>query len=140
MRAFPEVDGAAWFPLDLAAEKILKGQKPFLDRLAGLLQTRSGLGPAERRGSSSRDSINAIVPTMKFEGMCGPCDFSAPITPATQLGVGHPADHVVKHPAMGGQWVKASGGQFKYNFVSVDNSAAPAIAAVAGMVSDQHRH
>jgi branched-chain amino acid transport system substrate-binding protein len=76
---------------------------------------------------TSRDSINAAAAKMKFEGMCGPCDFSAPITPATTLGTGHPADHVVKHPAMGGQWVKATSGAFKYNMVSVDNSAAPGI-------------
>jgi hypothetical protein len=28
---------------------------------------------------------------------------------------------------MGGQWVKATSGEFKYNYVSVDNSAAPGI-------------
>jgi predicted NUDIX family NTP pyrophosphohydrolase len=30
------VDTAAWFPLDVAREKILKGQLPFVDRLAAL--------------------------------------------------------------------------------------------------------
>ncbi len=34
---FPEVDAAAWYTLDLAREKISKGQAPFLERLAGLL-------------------------------------------------------------------------------------------------------
>jgi len=33
-REFPEVDRAGWFDLDAAAEKILKGQLPFLHRLA----------------------------------------------------------------------------------------------------------
>jgi predicted NUDIX family NTP pyrophosphohydrolase len=33
-REFPEVDRAGWFSLDAAAEKILKGQLPFLRRLA----------------------------------------------------------------------------------------------------------
>jgi predicted NUDIX family NTP pyrophosphohydrolase len=33
MRDFPEVDRAAWFTLEQAREKILKGQVVFLDRL-----------------------------------------------------------------------------------------------------------
>jgi predicted NUDIX family NTP pyrophosphohydrolase len=32
-QAFPEIDRAAWFPLPLAREKIIAGQRPFLDRL-----------------------------------------------------------------------------------------------------------
>jgi predicted NUDIX family NTP pyrophosphohydrolase len=31
---FPEIDRAAWFPLEEARRKILSGQIPFLDRLA----------------------------------------------------------------------------------------------------------
>jgi len=34
MQAFPEVDRAAWFTLDDAREKLLPGQRVFLDRLA----------------------------------------------------------------------------------------------------------
>jgi predicted NUDIX family NTP pyrophosphohydrolase len=34
---FPEIDRAAWFTIDQARLKILKGQAPFLDRLLGLL-------------------------------------------------------------------------------------------------------
>ncbi|HET7231134.1 MAG TPA: NUDIX domain-containing protein [Longimicrobium sp.] len=34
---FPEVDRAEWFGLETASEKILKGQLPFLGRLADLL-------------------------------------------------------------------------------------------------------
>jgi predicted NUDIX family NTP pyrophosphohydrolase len=34
---FPEVDKAAWFTLDEAREKLLKGQRVFLDRLASAL-------------------------------------------------------------------------------------------------------
>ncbi|MGA3034359.1 MAG: NUDIX domain-containing protein [Terracidiphilus sp.] len=34
MQQFPEVDRAAWFPLAIAREKILRGQAAFLDRLA----------------------------------------------------------------------------------------------------------
>lgn len=37
MRQFPEVDSAAWFSVDAARTKILKGQRPFLDRLVALL-------------------------------------------------------------------------------------------------------
>jgi predicted NUDIX family NTP pyrophosphohydrolase len=33
MQAFPEVDRAAWFGPDDASEKIIAGQRPFLDRL-----------------------------------------------------------------------------------------------------------
>lgn len=33
MAEFPEADRAAWFPLDTARRKILKGQLPFLDQL-----------------------------------------------------------------------------------------------------------
>jgi predicted NUDIX family NTP pyrophosphohydrolase len=33
IRTFPEVDRAAWFPLPVAREKILAGQRPLLDRL-----------------------------------------------------------------------------------------------------------
>jgi predicted NUDIX family NTP pyrophosphohydrolase len=32
-QSFPEIDRAAWFPLPLAREKIIAGQRPFLDRL-----------------------------------------------------------------------------------------------------------
>ncbi|HEX6163678.1 MAG TPA: NUDIX domain-containing protein [Vicinamibacterales bacterium] len=37
MAQFPEVDRAAWFSIDEARHKILKGQQPFLDRLLALL-------------------------------------------------------------------------------------------------------
>ncbi|MBV9064447.1 MAG: NUDIX hydrolase, partial [Methylobacteriaceae bacterium] len=33
-RSFPEIDRAGWFTLAEAAEKILDGQRPFLERLA----------------------------------------------------------------------------------------------------------
>jgi predicted NUDIX family NTP pyrophosphohydrolase len=38
MQPFPEVDAAAWFPVDAAREKILKGQLPFIDGLVVLLE------------------------------------------------------------------------------------------------------
>jgi predicted NUDIX family NTP pyrophosphohydrolase len=38
--SFPEVDRAAWFPLDVAARKILEGQVPLLDQLAEWLTHR----------------------------------------------------------------------------------------------------
>ena len=34
MQEFPEIDRAAWFALDAARPKLVKGQVPFLDRLA----------------------------------------------------------------------------------------------------------
>lgn len=37
-REFPEVDRAEWFSLDEARGKLLKGQRPFLDRLAAKLK------------------------------------------------------------------------------------------------------
>lgn len=37
IREFPEVDRAAWFPLDEARRKLLPGQVGFLDRLAELV-------------------------------------------------------------------------------------------------------
>ena len=37
LREFPEIDRGEWFPIDRAREKILKGQAPFLDALAALL-------------------------------------------------------------------------------------------------------
>lgn len=37
---FPEVDRAAWFPIDTARTKILKGQTGFLDRLPSKLLRR----------------------------------------------------------------------------------------------------
>ena len=36
MREFPEIDRVEWFGLERAREKIVKGQSPFLDRLAEL--------------------------------------------------------------------------------------------------------
>jgi predicted NUDIX family NTP pyrophosphohydrolase len=42
---FPEVDKAGWFPLDVAAEKIVPGQKVFLTRLSSALGA-DVLGPA----------------------------------------------------------------------------------------------
>jgi predicted NUDIX family NTP pyrophosphohydrolase len=34
---FPEIDRAGWFDLDAAATKLVKGQRPFLDRLRAAL-------------------------------------------------------------------------------------------------------
>ena len=40
---FPEVDKGGWFPLAIANEKILKGQKELLDRLSSRLETLPGV-------------------------------------------------------------------------------------------------
>ena len=39
-QAFPEVDRAAWFPLDLAKRKLVSGQVGFVEELSGLLARR----------------------------------------------------------------------------------------------------
>lgn len=49
MADFPEVDRAAWFTLDEAKTKILKGQAPLLDQLREALQT-SPAPPDTRSG------------------------------------------------------------------------------------------
>ncbi|MPZ82152.1 MAG: NUDIX domain-containing protein [Actinophytocola sp.] len=36
---FPELDRVEWFPVDVATEKIIAGQRPFLDRLTEHLKT-----------------------------------------------------------------------------------------------------
>jgi predicted NUDIX family NTP pyrophosphohydrolase len=36
IRKFPEADRAAWFPIEAARQKLLKGQQPFLDELVEL--------------------------------------------------------------------------------------------------------
>jgi predicted NUDIX family NTP pyrophosphohydrolase len=41
MQSFPEIDRAAWFTLDEARRKILKGQLPILDDFAARLETAS---------------------------------------------------------------------------------------------------
>jgi len=37
-KMFPEVDKAQWFPVEIAKEKIHKGQKPFIDELLSILE------------------------------------------------------------------------------------------------------
>lgn len=43
-REFPEVDRAAWFPVETAARKILQGQVPFLAQLRAHLKADSSNG------------------------------------------------------------------------------------------------
>jgi predicted NUDIX family NTP pyrophosphohydrolase len=40
-QAFPEIDRAAWYTLDEARRKIVKGQRPILDDFAAQLESRS---------------------------------------------------------------------------------------------------
>ena len=40
MQSFPEVDRAAWFPIEEARVKLLRGQAPFLDQLLAKLERR----------------------------------------------------------------------------------------------------
>lgn len=37
LRSFPEVDRAGWFPLDVARQKLVKGQVGFVDELEALI-------------------------------------------------------------------------------------------------------
>jgi predicted NUDIX family NTP pyrophosphohydrolase len=39
VQSFPEIDRADWFAIPVAREKIVKGQKAFLDRLVACVQT-----------------------------------------------------------------------------------------------------
>jgi predicted NUDIX family NTP pyrophosphohydrolase len=44
-QSFPEVDRAGWFTLDEASEKLLPGQRVFLDRLARLAREETPASP-----------------------------------------------------------------------------------------------
>lgn len=44
-QSFPEVDRAAWFDIDTARTKLVKGQAPFLDRLASHVQGEGQSSP-----------------------------------------------------------------------------------------------
>jgi predicted NUDIX family NTP pyrophosphohydrolase len=37
LKSFPEIDRAGWFTMEVARAKLVKGQRPFIDRLEGLL-------------------------------------------------------------------------------------------------------
>jgi len=37
LKSFPEIDRAGWFTLQVARAKLVKGQRPFVDRLEELL-------------------------------------------------------------------------------------------------------
>jgi predicted NUDIX family NTP pyrophosphohydrolase len=55
-RSFPEIDRAEWFELEAAAEKLLRGQLPFLERLCERLAGAGAAGPGQP--SSSSDSCS----------------------------------------------------------------------------------
>jgi predicted NUDIX family NTP pyrophosphohydrolase len=42
LRSFPEIDRAEWFPLDEARRRVVSGQVPILDALAGALAGPAG--------------------------------------------------------------------------------------------------
>ncbi|MGV0836515.1 NUDIX domain-containing protein [Mycolicibacterium thermoresistibile] len=56
IREFPEIDRVGWFPVPEARVKLLKGQRPLLDRLLELpdLVGRGGDGPAADEPGGSR--------------------------------------------------------------------------------------
>jgi predicted NUDIX family NTP pyrophosphohydrolase len=37
VRSFPEIDRASWFPVAVARVKLVRGQRPFIDRLLQML-------------------------------------------------------------------------------------------------------
>ncbi|WP_159592342.1 NUDIX domain-containing protein [Chelativorans xinjiangense] len=47
MQSFPEIDRAEWFSLEKAREKLLAGQRPYIERLVRLLQRRPNLFDAD---------------------------------------------------------------------------------------------
>ncbi len=54
-RQFPEVDRAAWLPIEVARRKISRGQLPLLTQL----ERRLGRGPAGKTGSSGSGGAEA---------------------------------------------------------------------------------
>lgn len=48
-QSFPEVDKAAWFPIEQAADKMHAGQSIFLENLAGALHIRLPAVPSQRQ-------------------------------------------------------------------------------------------
>lgn len=52
MQSFPEVDRAMWFSIKRARTKLLKGQVPFLDRLAERLHATSSVRFSEGDGEN----------------------------------------------------------------------------------------
>jgi predicted NUDIX family NTP pyrophosphohydrolase len=59
---FPEVDRARWFPIDVAKQKILKGQAPFIDQLLAkvkdtLQDTTRDARPAKARTATRQRSL-----------------------------------------------------------------------------------
>jgi branched-chain amino acid transport system substrate-binding protein len=85
------------------------------------------------RDPSSRESINAAIPSMKFTGLCGVVDFSAPIEKAIP-GPRKVHEHVYKEPVMAGQWVQGTHGH-PFDYVSVSNVAAPNIPIDAPLLA-----
>jgi predicted NUDIX family NTP pyrophosphohydrolase len=55
VQLFPEIDRAAWFGLQVAREKMLVGQRPFLDRLAASVEK-----PQRRQLPSARSCLIAM--------------------------------------------------------------------------------
>jgi len=57
---FPEVDRAEWFSLGAAQRKLLKGQVPFLERLARVLSVQVEEGPIGTSTNSSGDPQGSL--------------------------------------------------------------------------------
>jgi len=63
---FPEVDRAAWFELDYARPKILKGQAPFLDQLLKRIESNGGYvrAPAARGSGPATSRTQVAQPSL----------------------------------------------------------------------------
>ena len=48
-KEFPEIDRAAWFPLEIAATKILAGQRPLIEELPYVVAGIAGAGSSYGR-------------------------------------------------------------------------------------------
>lgn len=53
MKSFPEIDRAAWFTIGQAQVKIVKGQKPVLDRLSEVIRRPAASAPRSPRSAKS---------------------------------------------------------------------------------------
>lgn len=57
---FPEVDRAEWFSLGAAQRKLLKGQAPFVERLAQALDVQVDVEPDRTPGRASEDPQGSL--------------------------------------------------------------------------------
>ena len=59
LKFFPEIDRGEWFPLALARDKIVAGQRPFLDRLEAQIAEADPSEPAAQRAEGGTYSSSS---------------------------------------------------------------------------------